>query len=252
MLESSIYDKEIKIDEYIYPVGEYCRVNQMGGEIYVMPAYGKVTKENPELYRKSLMRFDLDVPAYEEKYTPVDNLLSKLDDFLKPHFVFIDTRSGIHQIGGMTLTRYSDLALLFFYGSQQNIEGMKMTLPILKKSKTSFIMINSKVPANEDLAGLEKRVYLEGAYEALKLCDERYLNEEVLLEDDTADHYPIDVEYNVALEVVGSTEQLVRAWEDQRSEYSTITNAILDVLSEETSDWEMTDKETPWEQEQIG
>lgn len=233
LLESNVYNDEIKIDEYIYPVGEYCHVGQAGGEIYVMPAYGKVTKQHPDLYCKSLMRFDLDIPAYEEPVTPVDHLLSMLDEFLDPQFTFIDTRAGIHQIGGMTLTRYTDLALLFFYGSPQNMEGMKMAIPVLQKNQIPFIMINSKVPVNEQLAELEKRVYLEGAYEALKLCDRRYANEEILLEDDSADHYPIDVEYNIALEVINNTEQLVRAWEEQRKAYGTITTAILDALSDD-------------------
>ncbi len=233
LLESNVYSDEIKIDEYIYPVGDYCHVGQMGGEIYVMPAYGKVTKQNPDLYCKSLMRFDLDIPAYEEAVTPVDHLLSMLDGFLGPDFMFIDTRAGIHQIGGMTLTRYTDLALLFFYGSPQNIEGMKMAIPVLQKKQVPFVLINSKVPANEQLAEQEKRVYLEGAYEALKLCDGRYSREEILMEDDTADHYPIDVEYHVSLEVINSTEQLVRAWEEQRKAYGAITTAILDALSED-------------------
>jgi len=101
---------------------------------------------------------------------------------------------------------------------------------------TKFIMINSKVPVNEQLARQEKKIYLEGAYDALRLCDEKYAREEILIEDDSADHYPIDIEYNVGLEVVNNTEQLVRVWEDQRKAYGVITNAILDNLSEEYID----------------
>ena len=251
LLESNVYDREIKIDEYIYSVGDYCQVDKMGGEIYVMPAYGRVTKDNTELYRKSIMRFDLDTPTYEESVTPVDKLLAMLDKFLDPSFIFIDTRSGIHQIGGMTLTRYTDLALLFFYGSPQNTEGMKMTIPILQKSRIPFVLINSKVPVNEQLAEQEKKVYLEGAYEALKLCDDRYANEEIMIEDNSADHYPIDVEYNVALEVINSTDQLLRAWEEQRKSYGAVTNAILDTLAEEYVDLNSINFEGQEAQEQI-
>lgn len=251
LIESNVYEEEINIDEYVYPVGEYCKANQMGGDIYIMPAYGKVTHEKSDMYRKSLMRFDLDLPAYEEKYTPIDALLVKLDKFLNPNFIFIDTRSGIHQIGGMTLTRYSDLALLFFYGSKQNIEGMKMTIPILKSNEIPFILINSKVPVNEELAELEKQVYLDGSYEALRLCDDRYYNNEILLEDESAEHFPIDIAYNMALEVIGSTEQLVRAWEDQRSEYIAMANVIADVLPEEVTAPKVLASEDENEQEKI-
>ena len=251
LLESNVYDTEIRIDEYIYSVGDYCHVDKMGGEVYVMPAYGKVTKNNTDLYRKSIMRFDLDTPAYEEENTPVDHLLILLDQFLNPDFVFIDTRSGIHQIGGMTLTRYTDLALLFFYGSPQNTEGMKMTIPILYRNQVPFIMINSKIPVNEQLAEQEKEVYLEGAYDALKICDERYYNEEIGIEDDSADHYPIDIEYNIALEVINSIDQLMKAWEEQRKSYGAITNAILDTLSEEHRGLNDLDVEGQEDQEQI-
>lgn len=114
LIESSVYKEELQIDEYMYPVSEYCRVNQAGGEIYVIPAYGKVVDSDAELYRKCLMRFNLDMPVYMGKSTPIDGLLKKIDAFIKPDYIFIDTRSGLHQIGGITLSRYSDMAVLFF------------------------------------------------------------------------------------------------------------------------------------------
>ena len=130
---------------------------QAGGEIYIVPAIGSTTREDTETYRKSLMRFDLDIPLYEDKKTPIDVLLTKIDNFVKPDYIFIDTRSGIHQIGGITLSRYSDLAMLFFYGSNQNVQGMKTTIPILKKENTPFVLLNVKVPVNAELAELEKK-----------------------------------------------------------------------------------------------
>ena len=60
----TIYGDELQIDEYMYPVSDYCHVNQVGGEIYVIPAYGKVVDNDTELYRKCLMRFNLDMPNY--------------------------------------------------------------------------------------------------------------------------------------------------------------------------------------------
>lgn len=230
LLESNAYSENINIDEYLYPVGEYCHINQYGGEIYILPAVGMAARNDVECYRKNLMRFDMDVPAYEEETTPIDTLLMKIDSFLKPDYIFIDTRSGIHQIGGITLTRYSDLALLFFYGSQQNIEGMRMTIPILKSSDTDFLLINSKVPVNEALAQMEKKVYIEGAYNALSMCDARYKNNEIPAEDETADHYPVHITYNAGLEVITSVEQLLRGYEEQETEYSEIVNVLEDTL----------------------
>ena len=236
LVESNVYQEEINIDEYLSPVGEYCHVNQSGGEIYILPAVGTAAQNDVETYRKNLMRFDMDVPAYEEEKTPIDMLLSKIDSFLKPDYIFMDTRSGIHQIGGITLTRYSDLALLFFYGSKQNIDGMGMTLPILKSSGTPFLLINSKVPVNESLAQIEKKMYIEGAYQALSKCDKEYQENEVLLEDESAEHYPIHITYNAGLEVVASTEQLLKGYEEQEAEYGRIVNVIEDTLQNDFID----------------
>lgn len=236
LVESNVYEQEINIDEYLYPVSEYCHVNQYGGEIYILPAVGTAAQSNMDIYRKNLMRFDMNVPAYEEDLTPIDMLLSKIDTFLKPDYIFIDTRSGIHQIGGITLTRYSDLALLFFYGSRQNVEGMRMTLPTLKNSGTAFLLINSKVPVNETLAQIEKKIYIEGAYYALSNCDKEYQTNEILLDDETAEHYPIHITYNAGLEVITSTEQLLKGYDEQEAEYNRIVSVIEDTLQNDNAD----------------
>lgn len=222
---------EFSIDEYVYPVGELCQATGAGGDIHVMPAYGSALKNRPELYRKALMRFDLDVPAYSQKTTPVDLLLSKLNVFVAPDVIFIDTRSGIHQIGGITLARYSDLALLFFYGSQQNVDGMRMVLPHMKKTGVPFLLINAKVPSNDEVAKIEENIYMEGAYETLCTCDSEYSEGKVPIDDEAAEHFPIKISYNPAAEVLQNTNQLIQAFEEQSSEYYHLGDIILDAIS---------------------
>lgn len=234
LIESSIYEEELQIDEYMYPVSDYCHVSQSGGEIYVIPAYGEIVDNDVELYRKCLMRFNLDMPIYMEKRTPIDKLLQKIDSFIKPDYIFIDTRSGLHQIGGITLSRYSQMAVLFFYGSQQNVDGMKMIIPILKNNGTPFVLINSKVPANDEVAAIEKRIYLEGAYNALSICDKQYQKNEILIDDESSEHYPKTVSYNDSLEVVTNMEQFRKAYDEQRSNYKEIANVLEETLSEES------------------
>ena len=224
-------EEQLSIDEYIYPVGEFCQATSAGGDIYVMPAYGSVLKAHPELYRKALMRLDLDLPTYTGDQTPIDSLLSKLTEFSTPDVIFIDTRSGIHQIGGITLTRYSDLALLFFYGSQQNIDGMKMVLPHMKESKIPFLLVNAKVPYNQEVAKIEEDFFIEGAYEALCTCDPEYRDGKVLMEDTDAEHFPLKISYNPSAEVLQNTDQLLKAFEEQRGEYQSLADTIWDAVS---------------------
>lgn len=234
LIESASYEEKINIDEYLYTVSDYCHVSQDGGAIYVVPALGQVCRENVELYRKNLMRFDLNVPAYTEKHTPIDTLLEKVDAFLEPDYILIDTRSGLHQMGGITLARYSDMAVLFFYGSQQNAEGMKMVLPVLKQCGVPFTLVNSKVPANEEVAAVEKKIFLEGSHSALASCDEQYREGLILIDDDTAEHYPIDISYSDALEVIGSTEQLMKAYEQRKANYRELVNVLEENFAEDT------------------
>lgn len=229
-VENNVYPGDLSIDEYLYSVSEYCNVTQYGGEVYILPAVGTAARNDIGTYRKNLMRFDMDVPAYEEEWTPIDALLSMVDAFLGPDYIFIDTRSGVHQIGGIMLTRYADLALMFFYGSTQNVDGMRMTLPILKNSGTPFLLINSKVPVDESLAQIEKELYLEGAYRALSTCDREYQENKVLLEDETAEHYPLHITYNAGLEVIASVQQLLKGYEEQEAEYNRIVNVIEETL----------------------
>ncbi len=236
LIESNTYDSEIRIDEYLYPVSDYCRVSQEGGEIYIVPAFGKIAGTNAELYRKNLMRFNLDLPAYMEEKTPIDNLLAKIDDFLSPDYIFIDTRSGLHQIGGITLSRYSDLAVLFFYGSRQNTEGMKMVLPALKKTGTSFVLVNSKVPSNEEVASIEKKIYLEGSYSALADCDIQYKEGNILIDDELGEHYPLNIPFSDTLEVVNSIEQFMKAFDEQKSNYSELVTVLEDSLESEAAE----------------
>lgn len=236
LIESSVYGDELQIDEYLYPVSDYCHVNQAGGEIYVIPAYGKVVDRDAELYRKCLMRFNLDMPAYVGKGSPIDGLLQQIDAFIKPDYIFIDTRSGLHQIGGITLSRYSDMAVLFFYGSRQNVEGMKMVLPILKSNGTPFVLINSKVPANDEVAAVERRIYLEGAYNALSMCDEQYQEGDVFIDDEAGEHYPKEISYDDTLEVVVNMEQFRKAYEAKKNNYKEIVNVLEEVFSGEIED----------------
>ena len=70
LIDHNTYSGEmdsLPIDEYVYPVGEFCKVNSAGGEIYVVPACGSELSRQPDLYRKSLMRVDFDIPSYRTK-----------------------------------------------------------------------------------------------------------------------------------------------------------------------------------------
>lgn len=224
-------EDQFQIDEYIYSVGELCQATSAGGEIYVMPACGIVLKEHPELYLKSMMRCDFNLPLYSGDQTPIDLLLSELAKTYAPDIILIDTNSGINQTGGITLTRYSDLALLFFYGSQQNIDGMKIVLPHMKEAKVPFLLVNAKVPCNQELAKIDEDIFIEGAYDALCTCNPECRDGRVSIDDTRAEHYPLTISYNPSAEVLQNMDQLLKAFEEQSSEYQHLADAIWDIVS---------------------
>ena len=47
--------------------------------------------------------------------------------------------------------------------SQQNIEGMKVVLPVLKNYQTPFTLVNCKMSANESVAA-EEKIYILKAH----------------------------------------------------------------------------------------
>lgn len=111
-----------------------------------------------------------------------------------------------------------------------------MVLPILKSNGTPFVLINSKVPANDEVAEIEKRIYLEGAYNALSLCDEQYREGNILIDDESGEHYPREVSYNDALEVIANMEQFRKAYEEQKNNYKEIVNVLEEALSEDAGE----------------
>jgi len=234
LLESSIYYDEmkatIKIDEYIYTCSSDQLVGNKRGEIYVVPAYGNSSENDLDSYKRKLLRFDLNTPLYNNVETPIDFLLEKVDGFVEPDYIFIDSRSGLHQVGGVTITRYADLVVMLFYGSKQNIAGMKMVLPVVKSNDKDFILVNSQVPSNADLAQKERELFVQGAYDALKLCDLDYAQESIAIDSKDADHFPIDITYNASAAFIDSTEQLIKCYADNRVEFEKLASVIADFL----------------------
>lgn len=224
-------EDQFPISEYIYSVSDLCQVTSGGGEIFVMPVYGSVLKEHPELYLKSLMRCDFDLPMYFGDQTTIDSLLLKISEEHAPDIIFIDAHSGISQTGGIILSRYSDLATLFFCGDQQNNDGMKIVLPHLKKSVIPFVLVNEKVSSDSKIGKSRKDSFAKEAYEILCTCDSEYRDGRVSLNDTSAEHFPLSISYNSSAEVLQNTDQLLKAYENQNKEYQLVADTIWDAVS---------------------
>ena len=150
--------RKIDIDEYIYPINSKKLTGLDGGELFVMQATD-TSSYDCDSYFEKLSRVDLGMPQYNKEKNPITLLLKEIDERYSPDFILIDSRAGIHDIGGITLTKYTDNAILVFYGNEQNMFGLKFVLPKIIKEDIPFYLINSPVPLSEE-AEEERLKYL--------------------------------------------------------------------------------------------
>lgn len=209
LIESANYlgsDVKIDIDEYIYSVTSKKLTGLAGGELFVMQATN-TNNTNCEEYFEKISRVDFATPQYDKENNPVEALLKSLDKRYAPDFILIDSRAGIHDIGGITLTKYTDEAVCIFYGNEQNIFGMNFVLPIIVKEKIPFYLINSPVPVSEEEAEEEKNIYIQNS---LRILEEyNYYDGDIPdLLDESSEHYPLDIKYNIEATMVNSENRI--------------------------------------------
>lgn len=197
----------LDIDEYVYTIQDKSLKGSEGGELYVVPA-SNINDDSTDLYLEKMGRIDFNTPKYNEKGNPISNLINQLNERYEPDFIFIDSRTGIHDVGGLTLTQYTDIAFLLFYGNKQNMSGLKMVLPKVIKADVPFYLINSPVPNSDEESRDVIEYYLENAHTLL--CDIGYYTTESIpdLYEKNAEHYPYIVNYSMPAVLLNSNSKI--------------------------------------------
>ena len=219
-----------RIRDYLFWPGDVCQTADRGGDLYVLPAHGAVLCRDPALLRKSMMRFDFNLPLYNsEDKNPLDSLFRFINRFICPDYILVDTRSGLHQISGITLSRCSALNILFFRGDRQNVEGMKILIPYLEKKGTSWIAVHAEVPAEAGTAEISERIFQSGLQEAISLCDRHEKTEGG--NPERTEPVTARIHYNPAAVFLPDTDQLLRAFEECKEDYEDLADRIIQQLS---------------------
>ncbi|EDL65727.1 tyrosine-protein kinase family protein [Bacillus sp. SG-1] len=216
LLESPIYnnvENKLDIDEYVYPILNKELTGSAGGKLYVVPA-ANANEDNSDSYLEKMGRIDFNTPNYSNENNPISKLLSQLNERYKPDFIFLDSRTGIHEVGGLTLTQFTDISFLLFYGNKQNMSGMKMVLPKVIEANIPFFLINSPVPNSEEEATEVKEYYLEQAHNLL--CEVDYYKDGDIpdLYEENADHYPYMVNYQMPAVILNSNKKIISLLEN--------------------------------------
>lgn len=216
LVESMNYNiSEMDIDNYVYPIKSKRLTGLDGGELFVMQATNVVENVAEEYFQK-LSRIDFGTPQYDKNGNSIEMLLKSIDDRYSPDYIVIDSRAGIHDIGGITLTQYTDEVVCIFYGNDQNIFGMNFVLPIIAKQNIPFYLINSPVPVSEEEAEEEKSLYIQNSLRILEECGYYEDNIPDLL-DESAEHFPLDIKYSIEATMINSENKINALLENEGS-----------------------------------
>ena len=140
-------------DDVVKYVSE-CHFEDNGkGEIWLMPAGGKKSD-----YASSFQNIDWgDLYANQNGYLLIEDLKQQWLDEIKPDYVFIDSRTGHTDVGGICTRQLPNAVAIFYFPNEQNLRGVSRVVrdirserdgPRKKHIQLHFIMSN--VPDIDD------------------------------------------------------------------------------------------------------
>ncbi|NMR34349.1 AAA family ATPase [Chryseobacterium aquaticum] len=217
---------KINLDDYYFRINEQALVGSNGGELLIIPAI-TTSSENSSNYISKLSKANIRF-GFGNNYAP-DIFLQAMEDKLKPDHILIDTRTGINDVGGLVFNRYAQNIFLLFYGNQQNMFGLESILPELKKLNRKgikFYLVNSPVPVDDKLKEEEIGFFVEKSYEIFinHFYDKNTFPSQ---NDETADHYPINIPYNQNAILLNSNKKLSSLIDSTVNPYQEIVNLIV-------------------------
>lgn len=190
----SYLDKSVSsmnIVDYYFTITKQDIIGTNGGELIIFPA-ASTSLTTTNNYIDKLSKVDL--TFNENKVYLPDILFTTINEKISPDYILVDSRTGINEIAGVLLTRYSSKIFLLFYGNQQNMFGLESIIEIIEKSNNSYILVNSPTPLQDTDKEEEINYYVEKSYEIL--CKYSYKDDIPDIDDQMALHYPINVPYS--------------------------------------------------------
>jgi MinD-like ATPase involved in chromosome partitioning or flagellar assembly len=177
-------------------------------------------------YLEKLARLDYAGSALEAgTSSPVADamvsLLKAVRTRFSPDYVLVDSRSGLHDLGGLSLHGLSHVDILIIRANEQAYQGLDLTLQALVRRKRAeeltllvvhaFAPLDERVRAEEEPA-LRERVYeifVEHLYETASWDDDT-----PSADDDDRPHYPVVISDNPALARLGSFDSVdAQVWD---------------------------------------
>jgi MinD-like ATPase involved in chromosome partitioning or flagellar assembly len=177
------------------------------GNVDVIPA-GQINL----LYMEKLSRLDfVGTQTFDNHQSPVQKaltlLLKKIKGELRPDFILLDSRAGLHDIAGLSLHGLAHVDVIIGRAAEQSYEGMNLTLHALGRRKDveqlMTVMVHAFAPHDEESPeGMaERKMFRDRLYSMFSEHIYSQTDEDVpQVEDTLAAHTPIVLSSNQYLE----------------------------------------------------
>lgn len=165
-----------------------------GAEIHVVPAGALSMSFLEKLGRLDFMARRGENDEDGSVGGALRGLLKGLRKSLEPDYILLDSRAGLHDIGGLSLSELVHVDVLLGRGIQANVDGLRLALEVLAHRRTPaerrLVIVQSFVRMGlSSVASLsEQKQFREEVYSIF--CDLLYDGDPVDEGDDTGDHYP--------------------------------------------------------------
>jgi MinD-like ATPase involved in chromosome partitioning or flagellar assembly len=168
-------------------------------------------------------------------------LVKTISSESRPDYILIDSRAGLHDIGGLSLHALSHIDVLVTRAGEQGYRGLALILQALRQHKQpedlQCIMVHSMAPGANmgDLRERESYDFLDKVYELF--LQHVYTGDDVPDRDDaTASHHPWVVSFDPRLERIDRLDSALESAVFSSIELGGICERIQELAGEATDD----------------
>lgn len=184
------------------------------GNVHVFPA-GNLDKN----FIEKLARLDYTqvTSNADAPRSPIEDalrdVLKKINAELKPTHIFLDARSGLHDLSAMSLLRLAHIDVLLARASEQSYQGFDLTIKTLIRHKGAEhlrpIVVHTMAEGGGTRAANEERQeFLEHVYKTFTEAHYVPHGRQFGLKDDSAPHAPFVIHFNLSLVRFGALAAL--------------------------------------------
>jgi cellulose biosynthesis protein BcsQ len=213
------------------------------GLLWVMPAHGRLPESDCGMgYIARLGRLDY-LTQHEKKQSPVraslEAVLKKVKAELRPDYILLDSRAGLHDLGGLSLHALAHLDVIVLRDNSQNLRGLEMTLRALTLRRgvvETLAIVCGFAPKDDRYRGLlmdELKEKLYGIFRRTGVYRENTPAMEGRREDYSALHHPFVLREQDELpraERLDQLEATILSSPTLREDMTTMTSALLERL----------------------